>query len=142
MTGAPPVFEPEQRRGKGMGQLWNDYIDRIRESEYLPFQRAFKDYLVKGYPRWRPEPADPITGYDAYWITSPIPPPGEKRAAGETKREKLFTHARGGRIQTERLPTLARPDGRRPPPPQPPPEPPTEPTPPPPPGGLQQPQSE
>ena len=132
MTGGAPVFEPDQRRGAGMGQLWNDYLDRIRESEWLPFQRAFKDYLVKGYPMWRPEPADPITGFDAYWVTSPTPPPGGERAGEEAKREKLFTHSRGGRLQTERLQPLVRPDARRPaltPPPPPPPPPPPQPQP-------------
>jgi len=121
MTGAPPAFNPDQRRGTGMGQIWNDYLERIREGEWLPFQRAFKDYLVKGYPSYRPEPADPITGYDAYWVTTPTPPPGGKRDASEPKREKLFTHSRGGRLQTERLPVLNRPDARRPPPTPPPP---------------------
>lgn len=122
MTGVAPVFEPDERRGKGMGQLWNDYLDRIRLNEWLPFQRAFKDYLVKGYPAWRPEPADPLTGFDAYWVTAPSPPPGGKRAAEPAKREKLFTHSRGGRLQAEKIPALVRPDTRRPqiPPPEPP----------------------
>ena len=129
LTGGAPVFEPDQRRGAGMGQLWNDYFDRIRQSDWLPFQRAFRDYLVKGYPNWRPEPADPIAGYDAYWVTSTTPRPGEKPAGQESKRDKLFTHSRGGRLQTDRLQPLVRPDTRRspsspPPPPQPPPQPP------------------
>ncbi|NUQ74471.1 MAG: DUF393 domain-containing protein [Polyangiaceae bacterium] len=125
LTGKAPVFEPHQRRGLGMGQLWNDYLERIRKSEWQLFQRAFRDYLVKGYPKYRPEPADPITGYDAYWVTSPIPPPGQPKPSGdEAKREKLFTHSRGGRLQTERVQPVIRPDAKRPAPvPPPPPKP-------------------
>jgi hypothetical protein len=114
MTGAPPAFEPDERRAASMGQLWNDYLERIRDKEWLAFQKAFRDYLAKGQPKWTPQPPDPITGFDAYWVTAPSPPPGGARPEGTASREKLFTHSRGGRLQMDKVPPLVRPDVRRP----------------------------
>lgn len=114
MTGRAPAWSPDDRRGGSMGQLWNDYIDRVRDKEWLAFQKAFRDYLAKGSPSWTPQPPDPITGFDAYWVTTPSPPPGGPRPQAEQGREKLFTHSRGGRLQMDKLPPIVRPDARRP----------------------------
>ncbi len=98
LTGKDPVLDPGEMRGTGLGQLWNDYLWRIRQREWFDYQRAFRDYLNKGGPGWDQKTGDDqIVGYDAYWIKQPIPAPGEPRAAGVASREKFMTQARGGK---------------------------------------------
>lgn len=114
LTGDEPDFELSNRRGTGLGQLWGDYLTRVADPEYKDFEKAFKDYLVKGGPRWESAGENLITGLDAYWVTEDTAPPGG--APTPVDREKLFTHSRGGRGGLgERLPML-RPDVRKPPP--------------------------
>jgi predicted DCC family thiol-disulfide oxidoreductase YuxK len=116
ITRREPVMDLAAMRGTGMGQLWADYLDRIHSKEWADFQRAFRDYLGKGGAlgaTLEDIPADDqITGYDAYWLSSDIPAPGEPR--GTTAKEKLFTHSRGGRLNAGDRPQI-RPDiGARP----------------------------
>lgn len=111
-TGREPVLDPGAMRGTGLGQIWNDYLARLHEKEWADFQRAFKDYLAKGGPRWSAASGDAqIVGYDAYWIKQPIPRPGEPRDPNEITRQKLWTQSRGGRFGAEKLRTLIRPNG-------------------------------
>lgn len=115
LTGKEPQFDLSQRRGTGLGQLWGDYIARVADPEYKDFEKAFKDYLVKGGPRWESVGEDLITGLDAYWVTEDTAPPGGG-AGTPVGRDKLFTHSRGGRSGAgagDRLPML-RPDLRKP----------------------------
>jgi hypothetical protein len=85
----------------------------MHEKEWLDYQRAFRDYLVKGGPKWDGQTGDAqITGLDAYWLKQPIPAPGEARS-GEATREKMFTHSRGGRLGVDKSFPIFRPDIRR-----------------------------
>jgi hypothetical protein len=105
------VLDPGAMRGSGLAQVWNDYLTRIHQKEWIDFQRAFKDYLVKGGPKWDVASGDgQLVGYDAYWIKQPIPKPGEPRDAHQITREKLWTQSRGGRLGVEKLMPLIRPD--------------------------------
>jgi hypothetical protein len=120
LTGREPQLDLATLHGVGLGQLWADYLDRIHQKEWFDFQKAFKDYLVKGGPGWDGQIGDnQITGLDAYWVTDASPPPGGARPEGSLAKEKLFTHSRGGRtLGLDKIPPL-RPDIRRPPIPQP-----------------------
>jgi hypothetical protein len=110
LTGAEPQFDPAQWRGSHLGQLWGDFLYRIHEKEWEPFQKAFRDYLGRGGPRWDGKvPEQAITGLDAYWVKDRTPPPGQERPPEQQaalEREKLFTHSRGGRLSVDRFPTL------------------------------------
>jgi hypothetical protein len=84
----------------------------VADPENKDFEKAFKDYLVKGGPKWESTGEDLITGLDAYWVTEEMAPPGG--APAPAGRDKLFTHSRGGRSGFgERMPML-RPDVRKP----------------------------
>jgi predicted DCC family thiol-disulfide oxidoreductase YuxK len=106
MTGAAPEADLAARGPARRGQIWADYLARIHRKEWIDYQRAFRDYLVKGGPaRSRVGGSGQLIGLDAYWVSAPIPPPGEPAAGGEATREKLFTHSRGGSgAGFERLP--------------------------------------
>ncbi|MDI1477100.1 DCC1-like thiol-disulfide oxidoreductase family protein [Polyangium sp. y55x31] len=113
LTGAPPAVDPAAFNARKLGQLWNDYLYRVRQREYEPFQKALRDYLSKGGPALEGRaPDEQLSGYDAYWVTYTIGKPGESPARVEKGREKLFTHSRGGRLAIDRLPIL-KPDVRR-----------------------------
>jgi predicted DCC family thiol-disulfide oxidoreductase YuxK len=98
MTGAEPQFQSTRFR---LGPLWAAYLERVRKKDAGDFQRAFRDYLVKGGDTWSTDLSEnQITGLDAYWLVYRSPAPGG-RAAELVGREKLFSHSRGGRGRTE-----------------------------------------
>ena len=91
-----------------LGQLWSDYLERIRLQEWSDFQRAFRDYLAKGGPLSEEGGREmSLAGFDAYWVDAPIPAPGAP-ASGEIERGKLFSHSRGGisKPNLERTPSI------------------------------------
>ena len=111
LTAREPEWNPGAMRGTGLGQLWNDYLYRLHDPQWLDFQRAFRDYIGRGGPRVSDPPGDnQIMGLDAYWIKQPIPRPGEPREAAVSGREKMFTHSRGGRGGLEKTLPLLRPE--------------------------------
>ncbi|WP_437832371.1 DCC1-like thiol-disulfide oxidoreductase family protein [Sorangium sp. So ce1153] len=115
LTGEEPRLQPAGHPAARLGQLWSDYMDRIRRPEWVDFQRAFRDYLAKGGPLSAEGGREmSLSGFDAYWVSAPTPPPGEA-ASGTFEREKLFAHSRGGmgRLGDRPLPlspSLARPN--------------------------------
>ncbi|WP_437952626.1 DCC1-like thiol-disulfide oxidoreductase family protein [Sorangium sp. So ce296] len=108
LTGEEPRLQPDGHPGARLGQLWSDYLDRVRRPEWSDFQRAFRDYLAKGGPLSEEGGREmALTGYDAYWVSAPTPAPGEP-APTAFEREKLFSHSRGGMGKLgERMPPLA-----------------------------------
>jgi predicted DCC family thiol-disulfide oxidoreductase YuxK len=109
-TGREPEFDPGKMRGTGLGQLWNDYLWRVHQREWADYQRAFRDYLNKGGPKWTPGEGDEsLAGFDAYWIRQPIPAPGQPRPEGVTAREKFMSQARGGKFAADRMLPLLHP---------------------------------
>ncbi|APR83578.1 Hypothetical protein A7982_08927 [Minicystis rosea] len=111
LTGREPELNPVAMRGTGLGQLWNDYLYRIHQKEWIDFQRAFKDYLAKTGPKWQVTTGDgAIVGFDVYWIKQPITKPGEARDPASATREKLWSQSRGGRLGIDRSLPLLRPN--------------------------------
>lgn len=101
ITQREPISDPGAMRGTGLGQLWNDYLYRMHQKEWFDFQRAFRDYLGKGGLALEGKAGDAsLAGYDVYVVRQEIPAPGGQRP--EATREKLFSHARGGRLGVDR----------------------------------------
>jgi hypothetical protein len=115
LTGLPPEVDLGARGRLGMGPLWSDYLDRLRRPEWSDMQRAFRDYVAKGGPK-RQGQTSPIVGLDAYWVAKPIPAPGQAPGAPDEasgKREKLFSHSRGGPGRSMDKVPLVRPPPRK-----------------------------
>ena len=111
LTGLEPSFDLSSRPAH-LGQLWGDYLDRIHQKEWNDFQKAFRDYVVKGGPAWDTKQPDAnITGLDAYWVTQPSPAPGQRQTDAPSEKEKIFTHSRGGRLGLDKFPAI-RPERR------------------------------
>lgn len=107
LTGYEPAAEPDKFNARKLGQLWNDYLGRIRLRENEPFQRAFRDYVTKGGPALEGKPADELlAGFDAYWIRYSIAQSGESPMRTITGRDKVFMHSRGGRLGIDRMPIV------------------------------------
>jgi predicted DCC family thiol-disulfide oxidoreductase YuxK len=105
-TGKEPVLVPGHMRGTGLGQLWDDYLWRVHQREWIEYQRSFRDYLAKGGPHWAGEGDDAITGFDAYFIKQPIPPPGQPRDDKQFSRDKFMSQGRGGKLGVVPTPAL------------------------------------
>lgn len=107
-TGQAPSFDLSERKGSHLGQLWNDYLGKIHQKEWEAFQKALRDYLVRGGPKWDgSQPDNSIVGYDAYWVKQRIALPGEAPSAPQ--KDKLFTHMRGGKLQIDSAAPILRP---------------------------------
>lgn len=115
LTGFEPAVEADKFNARKLGQLWNDYLARVRMREYEPFQRAFRDYVTKGGPALEGKPADDLlAGFDAYWIRYSIAASGESPMRTITGRDKIFMHSRGGRLGIDRMPIVNPTPTRRP----------------------------
>jgi hypothetical protein len=98
LTGAAPSLEVPHFR---LGVLWSDYTARIQKKSSADFEKSFRDYLaMRGGRVGAPETPDAqVVGLDAYWLVYESPAPGGT-AVTVSGREKLFTHARGGKGST------------------------------------------
>ena len=107
LTGLEPAAEADILNARVLGQLWNDYLARVRLREFSEFQRAFRDYLAKGGPALEGKTTDEaLSGYDGYWLKYTIATPGQTPMRTITAREKIFMHSRGGRLGIDRLPIV------------------------------------
>ncbi|MBK9261392.1 MAG: DUF393 domain-containing protein [Polyangiaceae bacterium] len=113
LTGVEPAVDPASLNARKLGQLWNDYLGRVRTREYEPYQKAFRDYLMKGGPALEGKPADEqLAGFEAYWLRYSIAAPGNVPMRALIGRDKIFMHSRGGRLGIDRLPII-KPDATR-----------------------------
>lgn len=107
LTGVAPATDADNLNSRRLGQLWNDYLGRIRQRDYEPFQRAFRDYMAKGGPVLEGKSGDEaLAGYDAYWVRYSIGSPSQSPMRTIIARDKIFVHARGGRSGFDRVPLI------------------------------------
>jgi hypothetical protein len=76
-TGLPPDLELSDARGLGLGQIRQDYFNRIRLDQNKVFRKpGLQDWLLQYHERTgRPE--DEIVAFDVYWLKDQCPKPGE-----------------------------------------------------------------
>lgn len=107
-TGEPPDLDLTDARGLGLGQIWQDYFNRIRLDRNKVFRQGLKDYLT----RWHLEtgrPQDELVAFDVYWVRDQCPRP---RQSKPYKNETIA-------ILTYRKPGYKPPPGLPPLPPEP-----------------------
>jgi hypothetical protein len=108
LTGKDPVLDLTVVRGMGLGQIPQDYANRIRLDRNKVYRQGLKEYLQ----RWHLEtgnPNDEIVSFDAYWVRAQCPPLGSDRMYNN---EKLA-------LVTWRKPNYRPPPGQPPLPPEP-----------------------
>jgi hypothetical protein len=78
-TGLPPDLDLTDARGLGLGQIRQDYFNRIRLDRNKPYRRpGLLDYLLRYHERTG-RPDDEIVAFDVYWVRDQCPKPGELR---------------------------------------------------------------
>jgi hypothetical protein len=78
-TGRTPDLDLTDARGMGMGQLMQDYFNRIRFDRNKVFRQGLREYLERHHLRTgRPE--DELVAFDVYWIRDQCPKPGSLKA--------------------------------------------------------------
>jgi hypothetical protein len=63
-------------RGLGLGQIRQDYWNRIRFDRNKVFRQGLREYLL----RWHEEtgrPEDELVAFDVYWLRDQCPLPGQ-----------------------------------------------------------------
>lgn len=84
-TGEAPDLDLTDARGMGLGQIRQDYWNRIRFDRNKVFRQGLKEYLL----RWHEEtgrPEDELVAFDVYWLRDQCPLPGQTKPY---KHEKI-----------------------------------------------------
>jgi predicted DCC family thiol-disulfide oxidoreductase YuxK len=77
-TGQPPDLNLSDARGLGMGQVMQDYFNRIRLDHNKVYRKpqGLQEWLLRHHERTgRPE--DEIVAFDVFWLRDQCPRPGE-----------------------------------------------------------------
>ena len=107
-TGQAPDLDISDARGLGLGQIQQDYFNRIRLDRNKVFRQGLLEYL-RGWHKETGRPEDELVAFDVYWIRAMCPPPGQKTAYNNEKIALL----------TYRKPGYRPPPGQAPLPPEP-----------------------
>jgi Vitamin K-dependent gamma-carboxylase len=107
-TGEAPDLNLSDAKSLGLGQIRQDYWNRIRFDRNKVFRQGLREYLL----RWHEEtgrPQDELVAFDVYWLRDQCPLPGQTQPY---KHEKIA-------ILTYRKPGWRPPPGQAPLPPEP-----------------------
>lgn len=104
-TGLPPDLNLSDARGLGLGQIQQDYFNRIRLDRNKVYRRpGLQDYLLRYHERTgRPE--DEIVAFDVYWVRDQCPKPGES-APYNNEAIPILSYRRPGYRPRPGLPPL------------------------------------
>jgi hypothetical protein len=93
-TGQAPDLDISDARGLGLGQIRQDYFNRIRLDRNKVFRQPLQDYL-RNWHKETGRPQDELVAFDVYWVRAMCPPPGQTHAY---KNEKiaLLTYRKSG----------------------------------------------
>lgn len=107
-TGQTPDLDISDARGLGLGQIRQDYFNRIRLDRNKVFRQGLQDYL-RNWHKETGRPEDELVAFDVYWVRAMCPPPGQKSSYNNEKIALL----------TYRKPGYRPPPGQPPLPPEP-----------------------
>ncbi len=75
-TGKEPELDLTKAQGLGLGQIPQDYFNRIRLDRNTVYRQGLQEYLRAWHLRTgRPE--DELVAFDVYWVRDQCPPPGK-----------------------------------------------------------------
>jgi hypothetical protein len=109
LTGREPDFDLAGAEGLGLGQVVQDYENRIRLDRHAVYRRGLTEYL-RAFHRRTGRPEDELVAFDVYWAYDQLPPPDRDRPSGNARVALLAW----------RKPGYRPPPGRPPIPPEPP----------------------
>lgn len=76
-TGDTPDLNLSDARGMGLGQIPQDYFNRIRLDRNRAFRKPLRDFL-KRYHKRTGRAADELVAIDVYWLVDQSPRPGDQ----------------------------------------------------------------
>ena len=77
-TGKEPELDLTRSDGLGLGQIQQDYFNRIRLDRNAVFRQGLSEYLRAWHLRTgRPE--DELVSFDVYWVRDQCPRPGDRK---------------------------------------------------------------
>lgn len=76
-TGLAPDLDLTDARGLGLGQILQDYFNRIRLDRNKAFRKPGLQDWILAYPERTERPDDEIVAFDVYWLRDQCPAPGE-----------------------------------------------------------------
>lgn len=83
-TGKEPDLDLTDAEGLGLGQIPQDYFNRIRLDHNTVYRQGLQEYLRAWHLRTG-RPQDELVAFDVYWVRCQCPPIGEKKPyANET----------------------------------------------------------
>ncbi|WP_437482705.1 hypothetical protein WME75_41385 [Sorangium sp. So ce1014] len=104
-TGLTPDLDLSDARGLGLGQIQQDYFNRIRLDRNKAFRKpGLQDYLLR-YPERTGRPEDEIVAFDVYWVRDQCPKPGES-AAYKNETIPILSYRKPGYRPLPGLPRL------------------------------------
>ncbi|MEP7120813.1 MAG: HTTM domain-containing protein [Byssovorax sp.] len=103
-TGEVPDLDISDSRGLGLGQIRQDYFNRIRLDRNKVFRQPLQDYL-RNWHKETGRPQDELVAFDVYWVRAMCPPPGQKHAYNNEKIA-LLTYRKSGYRPAPGLPPL------------------------------------
>jgi hypothetical protein len=77
-TGKEPDLDLLHVQGLGLGQLPQDYFNRIRLDHNAVYRQGLADYL-RAYPKRTGRPGDELVALDVYWVRAQCPGPDRDR---------------------------------------------------------------
>lgn len=106
LTGKSPDLDLSDARGLGLGQIEQDYWNRIRLDRNRTYHKALSDYL-QSWHRITGSPQDEIVAFDVWWLRDQCPEPG---SLTPTNHEAvcLVSWRKPGHKQTEGFPAIPR----------------------------------
>lgn len=107
LTGREPVLDLVPVRGAGLGQIEQDYGNRIRSDRNEVYRKGIDDYLT----RWHlvtGRPENEIVAFDVYWVTDKCPRPGSDHPT-EGKKVAIRTWRKSGWKPPKGFPTIPPP---------------------------------
>ena len=93
-TGQTPDLDISDARGLGLGQIRQDYFNRIRLDRNKVFRQGLQDYL-RNWHKETGRPEDELVAFDVYWVRAMCPPPGQKHSYNNEKIA-LLTYRKAG----------------------------------------------
>src|SRR5262249_16344296 len=64
--------------GEGLGQIQQDYFNRIRLDRNKVFRQGLQEWILR-YPLRTGRPEDEIIALDVYWVRDQCPKPGDDK---------------------------------------------------------------
>jgi hypothetical protein len=77
-TGKEPDLDLTDSDGLGLGQIPQDYFNRIRLDRNVAYRQGFQEYLRAWHLRTG-KPEDELVAFDVYWVRCQCPPIGQKQ---------------------------------------------------------------